>query len=187
MTEGMVVVILSIAKNLTHTCSRTAAHPNGLLSREILPPRCARRQNDKMRVCCAVPRYDKGVVVVRMTKQGCIVITSSYFTKMNSQGWHTYYIYILTNKNRTVLYTGVTNNLAKRLYQHRSDIKNNKKTFVARYKCAHLIYYEKFTWIQEAIAREKEIKGWLRVKKLRLIQAQNPNLDFLEGLFPYDP
>jgi putative endonuclease len=102
---------------------------------------------------------------------------------MHKKGLHTYYVYILTNKNRTVLYTGMTNNLRKRLEQHHEAIKNNQKTFAGKYKCGHLIYYEEFTRVQEAIAREKEIKGWLRVKKLDLVKITNRNLKFLEGLF----
>lgn len=104
---------------------------------------------------------------------------------MHSEGWHTYYVYILTNKNKTVLYTGITNNLARRLQEHRNGILEKKSTFAARYNCRHLLYYEKFTWVQEAIAREKEIKGWLRVKKLELIKTQNPSMEFLEDMFPY--
>jgi putative endonuclease len=60
-----------------------------------------------------------------------------------------------------------------------------KESFASKYKCKHLLYYEKFTWIQEAIAREKEIKGWRRQKKLNLIKTINPNLKFLECLFPF--
>ncbi|MEM1259964.1 MAG: GIY-YIG nuclease family protein [Bacteroidota bacterium] len=56
---------------------------------------------------------------------------------MHYVGWHTYYVYILTNKNRTVLYTGMANNLHKRLEQHHTDIDNNTKSFVARYRCRH--------------------------------------------------
>ncbi|MBD8017077.1 GIY-YIG nuclease family protein [Kaistella pullorum] len=96
-------------------------------------------------------------------------------------GWHTYYVYILTNKNRTVLYTGVTNNLSLRLFQHSSNM--NAKSFTSKYKCHFLIYYEKFTWIQEAIAREKEIKSLRRSLKLELIRNVNPNLDFLNEHF----
>ncbi|MGI9553263.1 MAG: GIY-YIG nuclease family protein [Aurantibacter sp.] len=102
-------------------------------------------------------------------------------------GSHTYHVYIITNKNKTVLYAGVTNYLAKRLYQHAENIKLKKKTFAARYKCRHLLYYEKFTWVQEAIAREKEIKGWRREKKIALIKTINPDMNFLEYLFPYEP
>ncbi len=102
---------------------------------------------------------------------------------MKKEGWHTYYVYILTNKNRTVLYTGMTNNVQRRLSEHKENIRLNRKTFAARYNCKHLVYYEKFTWVHNAIAREKEIKGWLRIKKLSLIKTMNPNMDFLEHSF----
>ncbi|MFC0779853.1 GIY-YIG nuclease family protein [Flavobacterium sp. HJSW_4] len=99
------------------------------------------------------------------------------------QGYHTYYIYILTNKAKTVFYTGVTNNLRIRLSQHKDNSENANKTFTAKYNTVFLLYYEKFTWIQEAIAREKEIKDWRREKKIELIKTINPNLNFLNDLF----
>ena len=110
-----------------------------------------------------------------------------YFAHMFTQGYHAYYIYIITNKTKSVLYTGVTNNLARRLYEHSENIKLKKNTFAGRYNCRHLLYYEEFTWILEAIAREKEIKGWRREKKLELIKTINPYMKFLEQLFPYEP
>jgi putative endonuclease len=94
------------------------------------------------------------------------------------EGFHTYYIYILTNKAKTVLYIGVTNNLRLRLSQHKDKLNSN--SFTAKYNVHHLLYYEKYTWIQEAIAREKEIKGWRREKKINLIKIINPELAFLE-------
>lgn len=99
------------------------------------------------------------------------------------EGFHTYYIYIITNKAKTVLYTGVTNNLKIRLQQHFDNIKNNNPTFASRYQVHYLLYFEKFTWIQDAIAREKEIKGWRREKKMNLIKTINPDLNFLNQLF----
>lgn len=102
-------------------------------------------------------------------------------------GYHVYYIYIITNKTKSVLYAGVTNYLAMRLYQHAENIKLKKKTFAAKYNCKHLLYYEKYTWIQNAIPREKEIKGWSRRKKMELIKTSNPDLKFLEDQFPYEP
>ncbi|SHL86606.1 GIY-YIG nuclease family protein [Flavobacterium chilense] len=94
-------------------------------------------------------------------------------------GYHTYYIYIITNKSKTVFYTGVTNNLRIRLSQHKENIGGESKSFTSKYKVEFLLYYEKFTWIQEAIGREKEIKGWNRNKKIELIKTINPDLDFL--------
>jgi putative endonuclease len=99
------------------------------------------------------------------------------------EGYHTYYIYIITNKAKTVLYTGVTNHLKTRLEQHKDNIVVAKSTFASKYNVHLLLYYEKFTWIQEAIAREKEIKGWRREKKLDLIKTINPDLNFLNYLF----
>ncbi len=98
-----------------------------------------------------------------------------------SKGRYTYYIYILTNKNRKVLYTGVTGNLHRRLYQHKTKL--NPGSFTARYNLEFLIYYEKYDWIHHAIQREKEIKNWSRMKKLELIRSTNPNLEFLNYLF----
>ncbi|MDR3023461.1 GIY-YIG nuclease family protein [Chryseobacterium sp.] len=98
-----------------------------------------------------------------------------------SKGRYTYYIYILTNKNRKVLYTGVTGNLHRRLHQHKTKL--NPSSFTARYNLEFLIYYEKYDWIHNAIEREKEIKNWSRIKKLELIRRTNPNLEFLNYLF----
>ncbi|RVT78232.1 GIY-YIG nuclease family protein [Flavobacterium sufflavum] len=99
------------------------------------------------------------------------------------EGYHTYYIYIITNKAKTVLYTGVTNHLKIRLQQHKDNIEQRNKTFASKYQVCYLLYFEKFTWIQEAIAREKEIKGWRREKKMDLIKTINPDLEFLNYLF----
>ncbi|PBJ11862.1 GIY-YIG nuclease family protein [Flavobacterium sp. ACN6] len=98
-------------------------------------------------------------------------------------GYHTYYIYIITNKNRSTFYIGVTQNLRERLKQHKENIHNNAKTFASKYGIEFLVYYEKFTWIQEAIAREKELKGWIRVRKIDLIKDFNPTFEFLNYLF----
>ncbi|MDQ8011610.1 MAG: GIY-YIG nuclease family protein [Flavobacterium nitrogenifigens] len=99
------------------------------------------------------------------------------------QGYHTYYIYIITNKHRSTFYIGVTQNLKIRLKQHKENIENNIKTFASKYKIEFLVYYEKFTWIQEAIAREKELKGWIRTKKIELIKEFNPTFEFLNHYF----
>jgi putative endonuclease len=98
-------------------------------------------------------------------------------------GFHAYYVYILTNSYRSTFYIGVTNNLKIRLAQHNEDVKNNAKTFVGKYNLGFLVYYEKFNWIQEAIAREKELKKWRREKKLVLIRKTNPDFQFLNSLF----
>ncbi len=86
-------------------------------------------------------------------------------------------VFTLTNKAKTVYYTGVTNHLKIRLEQHKEGI--NPNSFTSKYNVYYLLYYEKFTWIQEAIAREKEIKGWRREKKEQLITTMNPTWEFL--------
>lgn len=98
-----------------------------------------------------------------------------------SEGIYKFYVYILTNKNRTVLYTGVTGNLHQRLSQHINKL--NPDSFTAKYNVCFLIYYQSFGWINQAIEREKEIKLLKRDKKLELIRAINPNLEFLNYLF----
>ena len=84
--------------------------------------------------------------------------------------------YVRTNIGKTVLYTGVTNNLSIRLKQHAAPPGNSEKgrAFTHRYGCKYLIYYETFKYINNAIAREKEIKGWCRNRKLELIRTINP-------------
>ncbi len=82
-----------------------------------------------------------------------------------------YYVYILTNKSRT-LYTGVTNDLQRRVYEHREKL---LRGFTSRYNITKLVYFEATPDIREAITREKQIKGWLRSKKIALIESVNPN------------
>ena len=88
----------------------------------------------------------------------------------------TYYIYLITNWNNKVLYTGVTNNLEKRVYQH-----NNKliKGFTEKYNVNKLVYFEQTTDINSAIVREKEIKKWRREKKNKLVESKNKSWDDL--------
>lgn len=89
-----------------------------------------------------------------------------------------YYVYILTNQNKTVLYTGVTNNLKQRVAEHYAQ-RGQEKTFTGRYHAHYLIYFEADKYIKNAIAREKEIKGWSREKKMELIGTMNSELNFL--------
>ena len=92
---------------------------------------------------------------------------------------HNYYIYILTNYSKSTLYTGVTNDLERRLIEHAENSRNDRKTFAGRYSCIYLIYYEWYMNIEEAIGREKQIKGWTRVKKEKMIASFNPDWRFL--------
>ena len=83
-----------------------------------------------------------------------------------------YYVYILTNKNHTVLYTGITNDLQKRTWEHEAGLGSK---FTARYRAVKLVYFEVFQGPYEAISREKQIKAGSRRKKLGLIRKVNPN------------
>ena len=82
-----------------------------------------------------------------------------------------YYVYILTNKHNTTVYTGVTNNLERRLYEHKNKLADG---FTKRYNLDKLVYFDTTTDVRSAIAREKEIKGWTRAKKNNLINSINP-------------
>jgi putative endonuclease len=91
---------------------------------------------------------------------------------------YSFYVYILTNKNKIVLYTGVTNNLKRRLCEHQTH-KNHINAFTHKYNCYYLVYYEEHNDIKQAITREKEIKGWMRYKKDAIITNFNPEWRFL--------
>lgn len=94
-----------------------------------------------------------------------------------------YYVYIMTNNYNKVLYIGVTNNLERRVHEHQNPSKNST-TLTAQYNIQKLVYFEHFTTIQEAIAREKQLKGKSRAKKIALIQKENPQwLDLAAGWF----
>ena len=77
----------------------------------------------------------------------------------------------------------MTNNLRLRLSQHKENIVLGNKTFASKYNLGFLVYYEKFTWVKEAIAREKELKKWRREKKLNLIREFNSSFEFLNDHF----
>jgi putative endonuclease len=81
-----------------------------------------------------------------------------------------YYVYIMTNRSRT-LYTGVTNDLERRVYEHKQKLIPG---FTAKYNIDCLVYYEATEDVNAAIYREKQIKGWLRAKKMALIESMNP-------------
>jgi putative endonuclease len=83
----------------------------------------------------------------------------------------TFYVYMMTNRSRVVLYTGVTNNLEGRLWFHRN---NTIKSFTKTYSVDRLVYYEQFDKAGDAIDREKQIKGWRREKKNVLVETLNP-------------
>lgn len=90
-----------------------------------------------------------------------------------------YYVYIMSNRSKTT-YTGVTNNLERRVYQHKSK---QIQGFTAKYNLTRLVYYEETTDVLSAISREKTIKGWLRAKKVALIESINPTWKDLSAIF----
>ena len=90
----------------------------------------------------------------------------------------TYYVYILTNNSGT-LYTGVTNNLERRLWEHKNKL---VKGFTKRYNIDKLVYFEQLNDIEQAISAEKRIKGWKREKKIALIESLNPDWEDLSNM-----
>ncbi len=91
-----------------------------------------------------------------------------------------YYVYIITNTSKT-LYIGMTNNLERRVYQHKNKLVPG---FTSKYNLNRLVYYEQTENVLSAIAREKQLNGWLRKKKIDLIEAQNPEwADLSDELF----
>ena len=92
-----------------------------------------------------------------------------------------YYVYILTNSHKNVLYTGVTNDLRRRVSEHRMHL--DKNSFTSRYNVEHLVYYESTPDVNAALEREKQIKGWSRKRKNKQIESKNPNwVDLYESI-----
>ena len=88
-----------------------------------------------------------------------------------------YCVYIMTNKSKT-LYTGVTNNLVRRVAEHKRRLIPG---FTLKYRISRLVFYESFSDVRDAIAAEKRIKGWLRSKKIALIESMNPHWNDLSA------
>lgn len=88
-----------------------------------------------------------------------------------------YYVYILTNKVNTVLYIGVTNNIQRRTFEHRSDLIAG---FTRKYRLHKLVYFEEYADILDALEREKRLKRWHRDWKFNLIRSKNPSLDEID-------
>jgi len=88
-----------------------------------------------------------------------------------------FYVYILTNRNNRVLYTGVTNDLLRRVYEHKHHLDRN--SFTAQYNIEKLVYFEETSSSRAAIEREKQIKGWNRARKNALVDQMNPDWEDL--------
>ncbi|MCR8561772.1 GIY-YIG nuclease family protein [Mucilaginibacter sp. BJC16-A38] len=94
---------------------------------------------------------------------------------------HEYSVYILTNKSNTTFYVGVTSELENRVWQHKNKVHDG---FTSKYAINKLVYYEEYQWIQDAIAREKQLKGGSRQKKIDLILSVNPSwVDLSDGWY----
>lgn len=91
---------------------------------------------------------------------------------------HNYFVYITTNPNRTVIYVGVTNDLERRMAEHYEN-RGNPESWAGKHYCYNLVWWERHQYINNAIAREKEIKKWRREKKDNLIETLNFNWRFL--------
>ena len=89
---------------------------------------------------------------------------------------YSYYVYILTNKSNNVLYVGYTNDLGRRITEHKNKLIEG---FTSKYNVSKLVYYERVSGLSKAQAREKQIKGWLRKKKIELIESSNTNWEDL--------
>ena len=88
-----------------------------------------------------------------------------------------YYVYIITNKHNTVLYIGVTNDIVRRIYEHKNGLLDG---FSKKYNLYKLVYLEEYNNVNDAISREKQLKGWKRERKNKLIESINPNWIELE-------
>ncbi len=84
-----------------------------------------------------------------------------------------YYLYIMTNQTNTTFYIGVTNDIHRRVFEHKNEL---VKGFTSKYKLKKLVYYELYDRIEAAIAREKQLKNWHREWKINLIKSSNPDL-----------
>jgi len=100
-------------------------------------------------------------------------VFSGDLKKFNMEKKYSYYVYILTNKNNTVFYTGFTNNLLRRAIEHKLEISDG---FTKKYKTIKLVYFEQFSDVYLAIKREKRLKKWNRDWKLKIIKKGNPEM-----------
>ncbi len=96
---------------------------------------------------------------------------------------HQYFVYILSNQINTVIYIGVTNNLLRRIQEHKHKL---KESFTKKYNCTKLVYFEETDSIHTAIEREKQLKNWRRQWKFNLIKEENPEFKDLSHDFNFD-
>lgn len=93
-----------------------------------------------------------------------------------------HYVYILANSNHSTIYVGVTHDLPRRIWEHKNHV--DKSSFTAQYNVTNLVYYEYGESAEGALFREKQIKGWNRARKNKLVESRNPNwIDLYDSLF----
>ena len=101
---------------------------------------------------------------------------------MSRRAYHNYWVYIITNKPKGVLYIGVTGGIDDRMERH---VLGKGSSFANKYKLTKLVYFEDFQFVEDAIKREKQLKNWHREWKIKLIEEQNP--DWIDLWKPLDP
>lgn len=116
-----------------------------------------------------VPKQRKYLSLRTSPQTGVAIPRIFKVPKENSM---TYYVYILTNANKNLIYIGVTNNLIRRVYEHKHHL--DKGSYTARYNIDQLVYFEETSDVEAAISREKQLKGWNRARKNRLVESKNP-------------
>ena len=124
----------------------------------------------------AFTRSPRSHCSLAMTKMFTFIVFIMYNSGMKN---YEFYVYIMFNHRNGTLYTGVTNDIRRRVYEHKNKIYKN--SFTAKYNCDKLAYYETFQYINDAIEREKKIKSGSRAQKVRIIESINPSwLDLSE-------
>jgi len=104
----------------------------------------------------------------------------SFLRKQESRGMNSYYVYILASRKNGTLYVGVTNDLVRRAYDHKSNVIQG---FTEKYRVHNLVYYESYTDVRDALTREKRLKKWKRQWKINLIESDNPDwIDLYEQI-----
>jgi len=132
------------------------------------------RENDKIGEIQEIPA-SAGIDIRNCTinDEALLLIYCLYvFRGLQFWGMKEYYVYMLTNTFRNVLYIGFTNNIRRRVYEHKRKLVNG---FTSKYNCTKLVWYEKFTDVYLAIAREKQLKTWQRSWKNNSVEMLNPN------------
>jgi len=132
------------------------------------------RENDKIGEIQEIPA-SAGIDIRNCTinDEALLLIYCLYvFRGLQIWGMQEYYVYMLTNTFRNVLYIGFTNNIRRRVYEHKRKLVNG---FTSKYNCTKLVWYEKFTDVYLAIAREKQLKTWQRSWKNNSVEMLNPN------------